>query len=55
MAQISHVDSMACHAEERQRNGEMVDEGQEELERDDGINEASEQLAGEDRMLFDQL
>ena len=41
MAQIAHVYAMAGDAEEGEERWETVDEGQEDLKRNDGVDESS--------------
>lgn len=55
MAQVAHVDGMARDADEGGEQGEAVDQRQERLHGDGGVDEAREELAGEDGVLFDQL
>lgn len=44
---------MAGYAEEGEKEGEAVDEGEEDLGGDDGVDEAGEGFAREDGVLFD--
>ncbi len=46
---------MAGYAEEGEEDGEAVDEGEENLNGDDGVDEAGEEFAREDGVLFDQF
>ena len=55
MAQVAHVDGMAGDAHEGGEQGEAVDQRQERLDGDGGVDEAREELAGEDGVLFDQF
>ena len=44
---------MACYTDSREEEREAVDEGQEGLDGDDGVDEAGEEFAREDGVLFD--
>ena len=55
MAQITHVDAMADHAYERQDKRKAVDQSQEGMNGDDGIDEPRKKLAGEYSVLLYQL
>lgn len=46
---------MAGDAEEGERDGEAVDEEEEDLQGDDAVDEAREELFGEDGVLFYEL
>lgn len=55
MAQVAHVDAMAGYADEGEENGEAIDQSQERLDGDDGVDEAREEFAGEHGVLFYQF
>lgn len=55
MAQVAHVDAMAGYADEGEERREAVDQSQEGLDGDDGVNEAREEFAGENGVLFNQF
>ena len=46
MAQIAHIDAMADYAYGGEGKREAVDQSQEDLDGDDGVNEAREESAG---------
>ena len=46
---------MACYTDEGKQNGKVIDEGQEDLDADDGVDETGEDFAREDGVLFDQF
>ena len=55
MAQVAHVDAMAKHADEGEEKREAVNQSQEGLDGDDGINEARKKLAGKHGVLLYQF
>ena len=46
---------MAGYADEGEENGEAIDQSQERLDGDDGVDEAREEFAGEHGVLFYQF
>ena len=46
---------MASDAEERQEDWESIDDGEEDLDGDDGVDEAGQQLPREDRVFFHEF
>lgn len=50
--QVQRVDAMAEEGERREGEREAVDDCEENLESDDGVDEAVEQSFGEDCVLF---
>lgn len=46
---------MACNAEQRQMPGESVDQAQEDLDNDYGVNESAEEFAAENCVFFDEF
>ena len=55
MAQVAHVDGVARDADEGEEQGEAVDQRQERLDGDGGVDEAREEFARDDGVLFDQF
>ena len=55
MAQVAHVDAMADYAYGGEGKREAVDQSQEGLDGDDGVDEAREELAGQYGMLLYQF
>lgn len=55
VAQVAHVDGMAGDAEGGEEEGEAIDCGEEDLGGDDAVDEAGEEFAREDGVLFDEL
>ena len=53
MSQVPHVDGMARYTDGGEEEGEAVYEGEEGLDRYDGVDEAGEEFAREDGVLFD--
>lgn len=46
---------MTGHAQRSERPWKLVDKGEEQLDCDDGVNHAGEDLLGEDGVLFDDF
>ena len=55
MAEVAHVDAMADYAHGGEGKREAVDQGQEDLDGDDGVNEAREEFAGRYGVLLYQF
>ena len=55
MSKVTHVDAMADDAEEGERDGEAIDEGKENLDGDDGIDEAGKDFSCEDGVFFNEF
>ena len=55
MAQVLVVYAMASDAEQRKPEGQAVDKDKEDLQDDDRVDEAGEELARGDSMLFHKL
>ncbi len=46
---------MTPHAKQREEDREAVDEREQELDRDDAVDQPREESFGEDRVLFDEF
>ena len=55
MPQVAHVHGMAGHADEGQPDGEVVQKGEQDLQRDDAVDEPGEQFLGQDGVFFNQF
>ena len=53
MPQIAQIHDMAGDAQEREKNGEAIDECEEELQTDDDVDEAREEFARQHGVFFD--
>ena len=55
MPEVAPVYSMAGDTDQREADGETVDESEEDLNGDDKVDEAGEKFTGQNGVLFDQF